>query len=153
MKYCTRCGKPIDESAIFCTECGAMQGAPMAKTRTYGKEDLAPHGGFAFLCFLFPIVGLILWFYWKDTKPGRASSAAKGSLANICFGSPILGVILWAVWKQTYPDFAKVCVISAIAGAIFSAVIYGIYFILILTGNIAEDFYLFEEMIFAFIHR
>lgn len=40
-------------------------------------------GGFAALCFFFPIVGLILFIVWHDSLPLRARSCGKGALAGV----------------------------------------------------------------------
>ncbi len=45
-------------------------------------------GGFATLCFFFPVVGLILYLIWHDTMPLRARSCGKGA---------IIGVIVYVV--------------------------------------------------------
>lgn len=83
MAYCRHCGNQLDERAYVCLKCG------------YAVEDTKPmntddkkSGGFAFLCFLFPIVGLILYLVWKDDKPLKAKSCAKGA---------IIGVILFVI--------------------------------------------------------
>jgi len=43
----------------------------------------APSGGFAFLGFLIPLVGLILFLVWKDQTPLKAKSAGKGALIGV----------------------------------------------------------------------
>ena len=92
----------------------------------------------AVLCFFIPLLGLILWYTWKISQPGKANSAAKGALASVCFGTPFIGLILWLMWKREKPDLAKTCGIAAIIGAVFAVVstifitvigaVYGIYF-------------------------
>ena len=42
--------------------------------------------GWAVLSFLFPIVGLILFIVWKDSKPKSASAAGKGALIGFIVG-------------------------------------------------------------------
>lgn len=78
MAYCRHCGNQLDERAYVCLKCG------------YAVEDTKPmntddkkSGGFAFLCFLFPIVGLILYLVWKDDKPLKAKSCAKGAIIGV----------------------------------------------------------------------
>lgn len=51
----------------------------------YRNPEDARSGGFAFLCFLFPIVGLILYLVWKDTLPLRARSCGKGAIIGVIF--------------------------------------------------------------------
>jgi hypothetical protein len=43
----------------------------------------APSLGFAWLCFFFPIVGLILYLIWKDQYPLKAHSCGKGALISV----------------------------------------------------------------------
>jgi hypothetical protein len=66
-----------------------QQPAPVAK-----KQD-APSGGFAFLCFLYPIVGLILYLVWKDDYPLKAKSCGKGALASVITGVAVS--VLWFI--------------------------------------------------------
>jgi len=149
MKFCTRCGSEIDDSAIFCPKCGQQQGQgfnyqyqqPFYAAPTYTPEDLAPSRGYAVLSFFFPFVGLILWLVWRNTKPGKAESCAKGALASTCVNSPLLGLILWAVWKNSMPSLAKVCGISAIIGAIIIFVFYVTIIALAVTDVLPEEFF------------
>lgn len=39
--------------------------------------------GWAILGFLIPIVGLILFIVWKDSKPKSSKAAGKGALINV----------------------------------------------------------------------
>ena len=41
--------------------------------------------GWAVLGFLIPIVGWILYFVWKNTKPGNAKMAGIGGICGFCF--------------------------------------------------------------------
>ena len=42
--------------------------------------------GWAILGFLFPIIGLILFIVWKDSKPKSSSAAGKGALIGFIVG-------------------------------------------------------------------
>lgn len=42
--------------------------------------------GWAILSFFFPIIGLILFIVWKDSKPKSASDAGKGALIGFIVG-------------------------------------------------------------------
>ncbi len=55
----------------------------------------AKSGGFAALCFFFPIVGLILFIVWHDTLPLRARSCGKGALAGVI--TYVCIVIIWCI--------------------------------------------------------
>lgn len=81
MKYCTHCGKEIDDAAVICVHCGAAV-TPMQQP-TVPVTDDAPSGGFAVLGFFFPIIGLILYLCWKDQQPLKAKSCGKGALIGV----------------------------------------------------------------------
>lgn len=49
----------------------------------YQPPQDARSGGFAVLCFFFPIVGLILYLVWKDEKPLKAKSCGKGAIIGV----------------------------------------------------------------------
>ena len=55
------------------------------------------------LGFCIPVVGLILYLVWKDTKPRTSKAAGKGAL---------ISVIIGVVW---YLLMAVVGVVSAVA--------------------------------------
>ena len=83
MAFCKYCGAQIDDNAVVCTTCGASQSTAPA---------VVDNGGFgwgALGCCL-PIVGLILFLVWKDTKPKTAKAAGIGALV-----STILGVVIY----------------------------------------------------------
>lgn len=46
--------------------------------------------GFAILSFFFPVVGIILYFVWKNDRPLKAKSCLNGAL--ICLG---IGLVSW----------------------------------------------------------
>lgn len=78
--YCKNCAKEIDDKALICPHCGVPQAAD--------------NGGFGWgvLGCCIPLVGLILFLVWKDTKPKSSKSAGIGAL--IGFGSCILLYVL-----------------------------------------------------------
>lgn len=78
MAFCSTCGKEVNDAAVVCVHCGCSTGNKAAL-------DDAPNFGYALLGFCFPIVGLILFLVWKDTKPLNAKMAGKGALACLIF--------------------------------------------------------------------
>lgn len=50
---------------------------------TLQSQSDASSGGYAVLCFFFPVIGLILYLVWKDQFPMRAKSCGKGALAGV----------------------------------------------------------------------
>lgn len=110
--FCYKCGKEVEEGTKFCPYCGAqldMQPSSegyyepihdqMNNQQTPVREDDAPSGGFAFLSFLVPIVGLVLYLIWNKEYPLKAKSCLKGFIANI-----VLTVVMFC------------CVMAATAG-------------------------------------
>ena len=148
-KYCRYCGTEQDESNEFCPNCGAR-----VKERESTESDTGYSGtsyssttdsyevlgalddtigkrspGFAVLSFIFPLIGLILWAVWKDSRIGRSESCARGALAALAFMEPIFGVIYFFVMRRHRPDFAKSCLIAAIVSGALYVVLYFIFFI------------------------
>lgn len=74
MAYCRNCGSQIHDEAVICPACGVEQ-----------KPKVVDNGGFGWslLGCCIPIVGLILYLVWKDTKPNTASAAGKGALVSV----------------------------------------------------------------------
>ena len=76
MAYCKNCGKEIDDNAVVCLNCGSSQQA---------TPQVVDNGGFGWglLGCCIPIVGLILFLVWKDTKPKTAKAAGIGALVSV----------------------------------------------------------------------
>ncbi|MBQ8574558.1 MAG: zinc ribbon domain-containing protein [Clostridia bacterium] len=90
MAFCRNCGAEIHDDAVVCVNCGVA----VEKPKT-AKADDKKSGGFAFLCFLFPVLGLVLYLVWKEDYPLKAKSCAKGGI--IGFVSGIVFSVLWGV--------------------------------------------------------
>ena len=86
MAYCKNCGAQIDDNAVVCTSCGVAQNTAPA---------VVDKGGFGWgvLGCCIPIVGLILFLVWKDTKPKTSKAAGIGALV-----STIAIVLFYAVF-------------------------------------------------------
>lgn len=153
MKFCKYCGREIDENAIFCSNCGARVSGDNPRFNTnpfdrYNPGNTTPEyhtEGSIFVAiasFLFWQVGLILWFFWRYTQPGKARSAAKGALASACVSMPVLGAALWLVWKDdtAQKDYAKVCGIAAIVGAAVALIGFVLMLVLVLLGILDPSF-------------
>lgn len=78
--FCSNCGKEINDNAVVCIHCGCSTGKTTAPVR---NSSDAPSFGFAFLGFLIPLLGLILYLVNKDTQPLKAASAGKGALIGV----------------------------------------------------------------------
>ena len=55
------------------------------------NENDSPSIGFAILCFLIPLLGLILYLVWKDDYPLKAKSCGKGAIIGVV-ASIVLGI-------------------------------------------------------------
>lgn len=74
MAFCKNCGKEIDNNTNICPNCGVSQ-----------TPVVVDNGGFLWglLGCCIPIVGLILFLVWKDTKPKTAKAAGIGALVSV----------------------------------------------------------------------
>ena len=75
--YCKHCGQPIDDNAVVCPNCGAV-----VKRRSRNLRDTGSIGWGILGCCI-PIVGLVLFLVWKDTKPRNAKAAGIGALVSV----------------------------------------------------------------------
>ncbi len=136
MKYCTYCGKALEDGASFCPNCGARVGATFSSEASFGSEGVRPDDkrdftestGILILSLFVPLAGLIFYLMWNETKPGKANSALKGLLIAVCLNVPILGIVLYFVWKEEKPDFAKISLIAGIISFIIPIVAAVLYF-------------------------
>lgn len=79
MAFCPKCGTEIPTGSQFCPKCGTRYGDGNASSSTTGAST-----GLKIVSFLFPIIGWILYFIYKDEQPVKASECAK--FAWIGFG-------------------------------------------------------------------
>lgn len=99
--FCPNCGTQNDDQATFCSSCGTalktQQGSSYSSTPTPGggNEDKGAETIVQVLSFCFPIVGLVLYFVWKDDKPKAANQVCK--MAAIGFGVGVLFYIIMMV--------------------------------------------------------
>lgn len=76
MAFCKKCGKEIDDKATICPSCGVSQET---------KPEVVDKGGFGWglLGCCIPIVGLVLFLVWKDTKPKTSKAAGIGAIVGV----------------------------------------------------------------------
>ncbi|MBD7911244.1 MULTISPECIES: zinc ribbon domain-containing protein [Clostridium] len=74
--FCKNCGKEIDDKASVCIHCGVS---------TNLNPTVVDNGGFAWglLGCCVPVVGLVLFLVWKDTKPRTSKAAGIGALVSV----------------------------------------------------------------------
>lgn len=96
--FCKNCGVEIADGSTFCPTCGASQGAASNQTIVnVNQPAVVDNGGFLWglLGCCIPLVGLILFLVWKDTKPKTAKAAGIGAL--IAAGSSLLIYVIMAI--------------------------------------------------------
>ena len=180
MKYCSNCGNQLEDSAIICVKCGcAANGStndgfaggynPFSSYDPYNQNDsystvyqvydMRESWPIAILSFLMWKLGVIFWFVWRNTSPGKAKSATKGILARNAMQRPVLGLILWLLWKgdSRRNDYVKIAAVFTIIGASLIAVAALTVLMLNLFGVTLEippvDMSLFGSDAAAFISR
>ncbi len=87
MMYCENCGAEISKEAYVCPKCGV-------KVKKDQDENDIPNTGLNILSLFIPLVGIILYFVWKNNTPKKAKSiltfALIGWVINI-----FLNIFLW----------------------------------------------------------
>lgn len=78
MKYCTKCGKELFDEAVICPGCGCS-----CENQVASAEEDKKSFAWAFLGFLVPVAGLILYLIWRDKTPLKAKSCGKGALVSV----------------------------------------------------------------------
>ncbi len=91
--FCPQCGTDVLDGSAICPSCGAQLNAQSANA-TYAQPAQAPYAqpvpskppvvdsgsiGWGILGFFIPIVGLILFFVWRNNKPKSAKVAIIGA--------------------------------------------------------------------------
>ena len=76
MAFCKNCGNQIEDNAATCPNCGASQNT---------TPQVTDNGGFLWglLGCCIPIVGLVLFLVWKDTKPKTSKATGIGALVGV----------------------------------------------------------------------
>lgn len=94
MAFCKNCGAQINDGTTFCPSCGAAQNS--------AAPAPVDNGGFGWgvLGCCIPIVGLILFLVWKDTKPKTAKAAGIGALVSVIVSAVfyIIGAVAGAAF-------------------------------------------------------
>lgn len=81
--YCRNCGKEIDNNLVQCPYCNTPITAGINTVEDSGSI------GWGVLGCCLPIVGLVLYIVWKDTKPKSGKKAGIGALIGFILGTVI----------------------------------------------------------------
>jgi len=93
VKYCSKCGKELADTAVFCDMCGSRINSAASNPASENKWNI----GFSILGFFFPIVGFILYLVYRESDPRKAKSAGVGALIGFALKS--VGAIISAVFS------------------------------------------------------
>lgn len=110
-KYCTNCGKPVDDEAVICPNCGRTIDSAKKSNDSDSKSWWCL--GFFTSLFFTPIIGLILWLVWKDEAPMKAKQVGLGTLWSL-----LAGVIVAVVCVIIY----VVAIVGIVAGETTGAI-------------------------------
>lgn len=90
--FCPHCGTQANDGQVVCLNCGrALAVNNIVTPGNAGTFVVNDNAGFGtgLISFLIPIVGIILYFSWKNTKPKSAKLAIKwaaiGFIANMIY--------------------------------------------------------------------
>ena len=87
--FCKKCGKDVNDEAVICIGCGCS----LIEEKTLPSQSNEGAGCFlSGLSFLFPLLGLILYFVWKDSKPQASKDAGKAALWGVA-----IGIVTWVI--------------------------------------------------------
>ena len=92
MCYCPQCGNSVSPNARACPECGE----PLNGRNDSNENTCLP----GCVGFCIPVVGVILYFVWKDSSPKAASAALKWSIISVVASFVIsfaFGIIMLAL--------------------------------------------------------
>lgn len=91
--FCKNCGEYIRENSLYCKRCKSLLLFSRRKNldkelsdEYYNEKDRNSIGA-DFISFIMPLIGIILFFIYKDNLPRKSRSIAE---------SLILGCIVWA---------------------------------------------------------
>ncbi len=99
VKYCPVCGEPNDGYFSYERDQENKKAIQQSQETPFysGSSDSGGYqpydylgGGIKFLCFLLPIVGIVLFFAYHQDRPQSASSAFKWAFVGI-----VLNIIGW----------------------------------------------------------
>ena len=78
--FCPHCGEQIAAQAEICPKCGVRVKNVIGAGSGEDKPNIAVNL-LSFCCI--PLLGIVLFFVWKDNKPVAAKSALIWSLVSI----------------------------------------------------------------------
>ncbi len=89
MAICNSCKKEISNDVIICPYCGVPYNSTTAPIR--GTVDKTPYG---LVGCCVPLIGLVLFLTWKDTKPEEAKAAGLGALISTIISTVLIFLVV-----------------------------------------------------------
>lgn len=89
--YCPNCGSSIHQNAEICVHCGVNVHNFSSKTHVALNDKSNIWVNLLSLC-CFPLLGIIMFFVWKDKQPKAAKSALIFGLIGLVV-SFIIGIL------------------------------------------------------------
>ena len=83
-KFCQSCGTETKDNQELCVSCGAKL-VTNSRSNVSSQND-EPSGLVDFAACCFPIVGIVLYFVWRDDKPRSAKSVCKWAVIGFSIG-------------------------------------------------------------------
>jgi ribosomal protein L40E len=83
-KFCSSCGAAINKLAEICPKCGVRQSSA-GISGDVSQEDAQFLPKAASCCF--PIIGLVLYFVWKDSKPKASKDVCTWAIVGFAVGT------------------------------------------------------------------
>ena len=94
--YCNNCGKEVNDKAVVCINCGCAIESAKNSSAAQATND---NGGIGWwlLGFLIPLVGLIVYLVFAESRPKTAKKAGSGALVKVILsiGFTLLCVIIY----------------------------------------------------------
>lgn len=100
--YCPNCGTNVNDNAEVCSQCGTnlhnlsnninANNTNTTNTVTVNDNDKANIWINLLSLCCFPILGIIMYFVWKDSQPKAAKSALIFGIVGICL-SVVVGIL------------------------------------------------------------
>lgn len=73
----------LTQEEFYAKKAQILAAPPQTQQNATAAVEEGGTAGWAILSFFFPIVGLILFIVWKDSKPKSSKAAGKGALINV----------------------------------------------------------------------
>ena len=85
--YCPFCGNPVNSEQVLCLNC---------KKNIENTIIDNASSGIKVICFLFPIIGLIIYLANVNTRKEYSKDCGNSALCGFCLGI-VLSFILWII--------------------------------------------------------